>query len=428
MKPDAPADPDAPATTPARGTLREIALLFTRLGFTAFGGPAAHLAMMEDEVVKRRRWLSREQFLDLAATLNFIPGPNSTELAIHLGLIRGGLPGLVVAGFCFIVPAVLIILPIAWMYVRYASAGVQTPAVVLGGLQGIAAIVVAILAMATWRFAPAAWKSRRTLIIALAAFPAELLLARYTALQPEIVILAAAAVFGAFSSRRASPAVLPVLIPPAGWLGLVNGTARWLAALPILAGTQGEFLRLAWFFLEVGGALFGRGYVLVSYLDAGLVEQYNWLTRREVADAVAVGQVTPGPLLTTATFAGYLRGHAITGTEVGGMAGALLATIAIFLPAFVLVAVFGRLLPTLRAYPPARGALDAMNAAVVMLLAIVTVRFAVAALAGPALVLPAWLTGGLACGALVLLLRTRVNSTVLIGLGALAGGAWAAAV
>lgn len=432
MDPDArPTDaPDVvsppPTTSPP---LAEIAAVFTRLGFTAFGGPAAHVAMMEDELVHRRKWLDRQHFLDLVASLNFIPGPNSTELAIHLGLIRGGMRGLVVAGFCFITPAVLIILPIAWLYVRYAGAGVQPPPAVLGALQGVAAVVVAILAVAAVRLVPAAVKSPFTIAIAVLTLPAEYFLRRYTNLQSEIVILATAAVAGAVLSRwtvRPPPstalAVLP-LTPFGGPHGVLAGLARSISATatPLLATFPAttEFLRLAWYFLTVGGTLFGSGYVLVNYLETGLVTQLQWLTQRQVADAIAVGQVTPGPLLTTATFAGFLRGHAITGSDWGGVVGGIVATVAIFLPAFVLVALFGRVLPILRSRPWARGALDAMNAAVVMLLAVVTVRFAVAAIAPAGRV--DWLAVALCAASLPLMIRFGVNSAILIAVGALAG-------
>ncbi|QOV91496.1 chromate efflux transporter [Humisphaera borealis] len=424
-------EPSATDNPPPR-PLREIAIAFTRLGFTAFGGPAAHVALMEDEFVHRRRWLSRQHFLDLVATLNFIPGPNSTELAIHLGLIRAGWRGLVVAGVCFITPAMLIILPIAWMYVRFAGAGVQPPAAVLAALQGIGAVVVAILAITAFRLAHTAVTTRRAVVIALLTLPAELLIRRYTLLQSEIVILAAAAVVGAVgavaASRRVPPATTLAIIPQtvgaiASAFGPVvtgvKSTLQWIAAAMTLGPAGTEFLRLAWYFLTVGGTLFGSGYVLVNYLETGLLQQHGWLTHRQVADAVAVGQVTPGPLLTTATFAGYVRGHAITGTDAGGLTGAVVSTVAIFLPAFVLVALFGRVLPILRAKPWARGALDAMNAAVVMLLIIVTVRFAIAALLpdGTIAVIPCLLFAG----SLSMMLRWGVNSAILIATGALVG-------
>ena len=359
-----PATTDAPAPRPDRpARLREVALLFTRLGFTAFGGPAAHVAMMEDEVVRRRGWIDRRHFLDLVAALNFIPGPNSTELAIHLGLIRAGYPGLMVAGACFILPAVLIILPLAWAYVRFG-----TRPQVKDMLAGISAAVIAILAVAFWRFAKTAVKDRFTFVIAVLSVAAAFALAGRAGWQPELLILGLAAVAGAvWYARPKPPAGLPLL-----------SLALPLAALP---GARQEMVRLTLFFLKVGATLYGSGYVLVSYLRTGLVERTGWLSEQQLLDAVAVGQVTPGPLLTTATFVGYVLGHRFTGGAAwGGAAGGLLATVAIFLPAFVLVAAVGPFLDRVRHHRYARGALDGMNAAVAALVLVVTLQLARATL------------------------------------------------
>ena len=434
---DAPPSAAAPGAGGPHGRLREVALLFTRLGFTAFGGPAVHTALMEDEVVRRRRWLDREHFLDLVAALNFIPGPNSTELAIHLGLIRAGLPGLVVAGVCFIAPAVLIILPLAWLYVRHAGAGVRPPPAVAAALAGVGAVVVAVLAVAAWRFAGAAFKSRFTVAVAALTLPADLLLRRYTPVQSEIVILTTAAVAGVLWSRRSvgptatMAGLVPVsLLPSFRWPSWNDDSVPPLARAATLLGppavglasigpAAGEFLRLGWFFLTVGGTLFGSGYVLVNYLETGLVAQLGWLTPQQLVDAVAVGQVTPGPLLTTATFVGYVRGHAVTGSDWGGVIGGLVATVAIFLPAFVLVAAFGRLLPRLRARPWARAALDAIDAAVAALLVLVTLRFAAANLAPGGQ--PDPFRAAVCAAALAAMLRWDVNATWLIVGGAVTG-------
>ena len=384
--------------------LREVAVVFTRLGFTAFGGPAAHVAMIEDEVVRRREWVSREQFLDLVSLVNFIPGPNSTELAIHLGLLRAGFAGLLVAGVCFIVPAVLIILPLAYVYVRFG----KLPEVG-GAMAGINAAVVAVVAVACWRFGRSALKDRFALGVAIVAAAAAWA-ARWRHLpQAELMILAGAAAAGALRDgrrRAAGAGVMPGLLP----LGALAGAAATQPAALTLSG-------MALFFLKVGATLFGSGYVLVSYLHAGLVEQRGWLTRGQLLDAVAVGQVTPGPLLTTATFVGYVLGHRVSGGVGGGVAGAALATAAIFLPAFVFVAALGKVLPRLSASPAARGALDAANAAVVALIAVVTLDLAAATLQNP------W-TVGLTAAAGVALLLWNVNATwvmlaaAVIGLGA----------
>jgi chromate transporter len=395
--------PEAP-TRSAR--LREVAAVFTRLGFTAFGGPAAHVALMEDEVVRRRGWVSRQQFLDLVALVNFIPGPNSTELAIHLGLLRAGFAGLVVAGVCFIVPAVLIILPLAYAYVRF---GRLPP--VAHAMAGINAAVVAVLAVACWRFGRAALKDRFTVGVAVVAAAAALAARVRPVPQAELVILAAAAVAGAARAgalRRigAGPAALPALLP------LAAGAAATQSGGLTLSG-------MTLFFLKVGATLFGSGYVLVSYLDAGLVTQRGWLTKPELLDAVAVGQVTPGPLLTTATFVGYVLGHRAYGPG-GAVAGALLATAAIFLPAFVFVAGLGKVLPRLSASPAARGALDAASAAVVSLIVVVTITLAAGALRTPTSI-------AVAFAAAVALLAFNVNATWVMLAAALVGvtsGLW----
>jgi chromate transporter len=394
-----PAEVEA-VSPPRPARLREVALLFTRLGFTAFGGPAAHTAMMEDEVVRRRGWIDRRHFLDLVATLNFIPGPNSTELAIHLGLIRAGHAGLVVAGACFITPAVLIILPLAWAYVRYGT----TVPEVRQLLAGVNAAVLAVLAAACWRFAKASIKDAFTATVAGLALVAAFVTTARPGWQPELVILAVAALAGAIRYGRPRP--LPVLS----------------LALPLAASAdaRSQMLRLALFFLKVGGTLFGSGYVLVSYLRSGLVEQHGWMTERQLLDAVAVGQVTPGPLLTTATFVGYVLGHRFTGGSVaGGAAGGVLATAAIFAPAFVLVAIVGPLLPRVRQNRHARGALDAMNAAVAALVLVVTIQLARATFFTPPPAPFAFRTAdplplALFAASLLALLKWNLNSTWLV--------------
>jgi chromate transporter len=355
---------DPPAAPNHR--LREVAALFTRLGFTAFGGPAAHVALMEDEVVTRRRWIDRRRFLDLVALVNFIPGPNSTELAIHLGLLRAGFRGLVAAGVCFITPAVLIILPLAFAYVRYG----EMPRLQLI-LRDINAGLIAVLAVATYRFARTSVHDRFTAAVALLAAAGAFLGHWKNVPQSELMVLALAAAAGAAPHllRRLRPNRPLCLLPPSLLLA-PSQPLHWLASLVL-------------FFLQVGSTLFGSGYVLVSYLHAGLVEQRHWLTERQLLDAVAVGQVTPGPLLTTATFVGYLVGHRATGSTAWAVAGAVAATVAIFFPAFVFVALLGRWLPNLRQIPAARGALDATNAAVAALVFVVTATLAADVLRGP---------------------------------------------
>jgi chromate transporter len=384
--------------SPARGRLREVALLFTRLGFTAFGGPAAHVAVIEDEVVQRRHWIDRAHFLDIVAAVNFIPGPNSTELAIHLGQLRAGFAGLVTAGVCFIAPAVLIILPIAWAYVTYGALPQVQPV-----LRSIGAAIVAIVAVATYRFLRTAITDVFTGVLCAVVIVGALLLHRFTHLQPEIVALAFAAVVGALRSRRPRRERVVLSLSP-------------LALVPILSG---EYGRMALFFLKVGATLFGSGYVLVSYLQSGLVDDHRWLTQRQLLDAIAVGQFTPGPLLTTATFVGFVVGHTtFAGGTTGGFVGAIVATVSIFLPSFVFVALLGPVLQRLRRNPVARGALDAMNAAVVGLMVVVAVRLALVAVFKERAHAIDWLNLLiLACAATALLLW-KLNATwIVLGAG-----------
>ena len=327
--------------------LAEISTAFLKLGFTAFGGPAAHISMMEQEFVEKRKWLTEQDLLDMVATINCIPGPNSTQLAIHLGYLRAGFPGLVVAGLCFIVPAMLIIFPLAWLYVTFG----RTPQV-RDALIGINASVVAIVAAALWRFAKTGVKDWFSTVIAVLATSALLLADPQIAVglnvhrfglaplakwmipgKADLIILGLAAMAGAVWYGR--PKVLPS-IP--------------LLLLPCAAiTTASPFVQMTLLFLKVGATIFGSGYVLISYLQSGIVDQHGWMTQQQLLDAIAVGQVTPGPLLTTATFIGYFLGHVRFGGGIsGGIAGGLLATTAIFLPSFLLIAFLGPLLPKIR--------------------------------------------------------------------------------
>lgn len=389
---------------PATRNLRELVLLFTKLGFTAFGGPAVHVAMMEDEVVRRRGWMDRQHFLDLVAAVNFIPGPNSTELAIHIGLMRAGWRGLIVAGLCFIVPAVLIILPIGWLYVHYG-----TVPRVAGPLAGIRAAMIAVIAVAMVRFARTAIKGRTTLLIGIAVTAAGLaaLLLKLRIPQLELILLTLSAIAGAALLRPIAPTEITAPPPPG------PGT---LPAMPLLGiGTLSASSQMLWlgmFFLKVGATLFGSGYVLVSYLQGGLVDT-GTMSPQQLTDAIAVGQVTPGPLLTTATFIGYVLGDRWGGTPMA-LGGATWCTLCIFLPSFVFVAMLGRLWPKLRAARWARGALDGMNAAVVALILAVSVQLAMTALGG-------WWSYAIAAAALAILLMLDLNATWIVAGAALAG-------
>ncbi len=372
-----------------RTTLTELAALFLRLGATSFGGPAAHIAMMEDEVVRRRGWLTRAEFLDLLGATNLIPGPNSTELAIHIGHRRAGWPGLLVAGACFIVPAMLIVLALAWAYVRFG----RLPEAA-GLLYGVKPVVISIVLQALLGLARAAVKSPTLGVAGAAAVAAT------AAGVHELVVLGAVgmaiALLGWAGERtspgRSAPSVGPLAAPIAA-AGVATGAAAF--------GLGPLFL----FFLKVGSVLFGSGYVLLAFLRADLVTRWGWLTEGQLIDAVAVGQVTPGPLFTTATFIGYV---------LGGLRGGLVATLGIFLPAFVFVAASGPLVPRLRRSPVAGAFLDGVNVASLALMAVVTWQLGRSALVD----LP---TVSLAVVSGVLLLRYRINSAWLVLVGALVG-------
>ena len=372
-----------------RTTLTELAALFLRLGATSFGGPAAHIAMMEDEVVRRRGWLTRADFLDLLGATNLIPGPNSTELAIHIGHRRAGWPGLLVAGACFIVPAMLIVLALAWAYVRFG----RLPEAA-GLLYGVKPVVIAIVLQALLGLARAAVKSPTLGVAGAAAVAAT------AAGVHELVVLGAVgmaiALLGWAGERtspgRSAPCVGPLAAPIAAAGAGVGAAAFGLGPL---------FL----FFLKVGSVLFGSGYVLLAFLRADLVTRWGWLTEGQLIDAVAVGQVTPGPLFTTATFIGYV---------LGGLRGGLVATLGIFLPAFVFVAASGPLVPRLRRSPVAGAFLDGVNVASLALMAVVTWQLGRSALVDLPTVTLAVVSG-------VLLLRYRINSAWLVLAGAAVG-------
>ena len=381
-----------------RTSLGELARLFLKLGTVGFGGPAAHIAMMEQEVVRRRGWLSREEFLDMIGATNLIPGPNSTEMAIHIGQARAGLPGLLVAGGCFIAPAVAIVTAVAWAYVKFGALPVAG-----GILYGVKPVVIAVVLQALFGLGRTAVKGTWLAVLGVAAAAA-------TALGVnELAVLAAAGVLGAVRTwpRRGGSLAAPAFVLRAGTAaGGASAATRGLARAAALAGGAGFGLwPLFAVFLKVGAVLFGSGYVLLAFLRADLVARLHWMTERQLLDAIAVGQVTPGPVFTTATFVGYV---------LRGVPGAAVATAGIFLPAFVYVAASGALLSRLRRSPTARGALDGVNVASLALMAVVTWQ-----LAGSALVDP-W-TVVLAAAAAVALLRYKLNASWLVLGGGLAG-------
>jgi chromate transporter len=371
-----------------KGSLIEVALLFLRLGTIAFGGPAAHIAMMEDEVVVRRRWLSREQFLDLLGSTNLIPGPNSTEMAIHIGSLRAGWAGLLVAGCCFILPAVLIVIGLAWMYVRYGSLP-QAASL----LYGVKPVIITVVLQALWRFGRTVLRNWFLVAIGVGALLLNLLGAH------ELVVLFGAGLF--VSAERSSRQLWnkrAALFAPAA-------VAHFAAATTATAAAPFGLWPLFLFFLKIGSVLFGSGYVLVAFLRADLVERWGWLTESQLIDAVAVGQVTPGPVFTTATFIGYV---------LGGSAGAIVATVGIFLPAFVFVAISGPLVPRIRKSEIAGAALDGINVASLSLMAVVTWQLGRSALIDI-------VTISIFSVSLLLLIRFRLNSAWLVLGGAVIG-------
>ena len=372
-----------------RDALRELAVLFFRLGTIAMGGPAAHIAMMEDEVVRRRRWVPHERFLDMLGVCNLIPGPNSTEMAIHIGQQQAGLPGLIVAGACFILPAAAIVLAIAWMYVRW---GTMPQAV--GLLYGIKPVIIAVVLQAMWGLGRAAIKSPTLAALAIVSLVASLLdVNDMIVLLGGGVVMLAVSAFEDRAGARAALAAIPTI-------ATLAPSASPLAAAAVPFSLATLFL----FFLKVGAVLFGSGYVLLAFLRTDLVDRLRWLTESQLLDAVAVGQVTPGPVFTTATFIGYI---------LGGFRGAVLATLGIFLPSFFFVSISGPLIPHLRRSPLAGAFLDGVNVGAWALMAAVTLFLGRAAIVDVTTLL-------LAVASALVLIRYRVNSAwLVIGGGAI---------
>jgi chromate transporter len=363
-----------------RSRLRELAIVFLRLGMIAFGGPAAHIAMMDDEVVNRRQWMSREKFLDLIGVTNLIPGPNSTELAIHIGYERAGWQGLLVAGSSFIVPAALMVWVLAMLYV-------QSQALPQVGwlLYGVKPVIIAIIVQALWKLGKTALKDVPTAIVAVVV----ILFSLWQYPELWLLLIAGLAVMS-FKNRR--PISFSAWLLPVPWL---------LQAAPVkLTG-----LKIFLSFLKIGSVLYGSGYVLLAFLQSEFVDDLPVLTSQQLLDAVAIGQITPGPVFTTATFIGYL---------LGGNEGAIAATIGIFLPAFVFVAIVNPWVEQLRQSPWVSGFLDGVNAASWGLMAVVTLRL------GQSGVVDLW-TGAIALVSGILLLGFRVNSAVLVVGGGIIG-------
>jgi chromate transporter len=358
--------------------------------------------MMEDELVRRRKWLSREKFLDLLGASNLIPGPSSSELAIHIAYLRAGWMGLVVGGVCFILPAAILVACIAWAYVRFG----HFPAV-SALLYGVKPVVVAVILQALWGLGRTAVKS--TLLAAAGMICVALSFLGLNALlilagTGAIVACARTFLLARKEHRAAGPSALLLLLR-----GARLKMARLLpivgagAAVTLTPGIWALFL----VFLKIGSVVFGSGYVLLAFLRTDLVVHRAWVTDAQLVDAVAIGQVTPGPVFTTATFLGYL---------LRGPVGAVAATIGIFLPAFVLVAISGPLIPHIRRSATAGAFLDGVNVASLALMAAVSYQLGRSAIVD-------WLTVGMAIASAILLLRFRINSAWLVVGGALIGTA-----
>ncbi len=399
----------SPSEEKQENHLAEVATLFLRLGFTAFGGPAAHIAMMREEVVRRRKWISDERFIDLMSVTTLIPGPNSTELAIYLSFVRAGWPGLIIGGICFIGPAMLIVLALAWAYVAYGS----LPQV--GWLfYGIKPVVIAIIAAVLVGLGRTVLKGIWPVVLAL------LVLALYLfGINTIALLFGGALLFGIMRwverlyKRRSKPGneigsfLVPFSFASIKELWQHISIAKVVVGLgTVAAATVPYSLPLLFLtFLKIGGTLYGSGYVILAFLRPDFVLHFHWLTDRQLLDAVSIGQFTPGPVFTTATFIGFV---------VGGWQGALVATLGIFLPSFVFIAIIHPLATTLRRSPWTSTLLDGLNIAAVALMAGVLFQLGQSALTDAV----TWI---IALIAFAVLLRFKINSVWLILAGAAIG-------
>jgi len=380
-------------------SLAEVTILFLKLGTIGFGGPAATIAMMEEEVVERRKWLSRQQFLDLVGMTNLIPGPNAVEMALHLGLLRAGWLGFLLAGLAFIFPAAIISLLFAWMYVHLGTMANLEPI-----FFGIRPAVIAVIAISVWRLGKNAVKSPSLLAIGILVAAAALLG------MDEVTAMFAGAIVGMLWLRASrAPNIASSLLLLPSHFGSADSVRTGLLKATVVTGvsvTAGITLwKLGLFFLKVGAVLYGGGYVLVAFLQDGLVRQYGWLTQDQLLDAIAVGQFTPGPLLSTATFIGYV---------LLGNRGAAVATIAVFLPSFVFVPALYRVMPHVRRSLWAAAFLDSINVSSIALMAVVGVRLGGQTLTN-------WSAWVIFAVAMAMSLKWKINPAWLVIAGAVIG-------
>ncbi len=367
--------------------LKEITLVFLKLGVTAFGGPAAHVAMMEEEIISKRKWISKEKFMDFYGATNLLPGPNSTELAIHLGYERGGILGLIIGGVSFILPAMLSVIILAIIYGRYG----ELPEIT-GISYGIKPVVIAVILQALIRLAKSVLKNIPIIVISIIV-----VVLSFLGLH-EIFLLASAGVtmMLVVNRKKLKANKLPMIATyfPIFSVGINNSVDKHIS-LPSV------FLN----FLKIGSVLYGSGYVLLAFMEADFVERLGLITSEQLIDAVSVGQITPGPVFTTATFVGYL---------IKGMPGAILATIGIFLPAFILVGALNRVIPKLRESTWFGGFLDGLNGASLALMAVVNWKLGISSIID----MPTAILVGVS---LLLVFRFKINSAWLILGGGLIG-------
>lgn len=368
--------------------LKEVVFLFLRIGATAFGGPAAYIAIMQRETVRRRQWLDDQRFLDLVGATNLIPGPNATEIALYLGLVRAGWLGYVFAGLLFIIPGVLATMVLAWVYVTYGSVP-QVGWV----LYGVKPVVIAIIAQALWDLGRKAVKGLLTAIVGIAV------VVLYFVGVHEIALLFAGAAFVLlfYSGRHLWKKGVPALLA----LPLVKTPLALFSTVAVPFSQTTLFLSM----LKIGAVIYGSGYVLYAFFNSEFVVRLGWLNHQQLLDAIAVGQITPGPVASSATFVGYL---------MGGWQSALLATVAFFIPSFFFVALISRVIPYLRKKWWSGAFLDGVNVAALGLMAAVTWELGRAGVTD-------WFTIALVVISLLLVFKLRVNSTWLILGGALLG-------
>ena len=364
--------------------IKDIAKLFLRLGFTAFGGSAAHIAMMQQEVVTKRKWLNEQEFLDLLGATNLIPGPNSTEMAIHIGHARAGWKGLIVAGMCFILPAVCITLIFAVLYRQYGQLPEVQPFV-----YGIKPAIIVIILSAVFPLAKKSLKTPELILIGITVLILSLLNIH------EIYLMFGAGLFALLSAtvRNKRAGKLNSFLP----LPLLHVTSSVL-----LSATN---LNLFLTFLKIGAVLYGSGYVLIAFLDTELVAT-GLLSRQQLIDAISVGQFTPGPVFSSVTFVGY---------QINGIWGAVISTVGIFLPSFVFVALLNPLIKRMRNSIGFSAFLDAVNVASVAI--IIAVCFAM----GKETITD-WRTILIAVAGIVITFRfTKINSSFIVLTGSLTG-------